>query len=296
MSPRSSVAVLGAIVALTASACGGAASGPRPIVLGGIPDQDVRVLEERFGGIADALTEQVGITFEYRPATSYPALVTAFQNGEVLLGWFGGLTGVQARLAVPGAAAVAQRPIDREFRSVFIVGAAVDADELLDLAGLRFTFGSESSTSGHLMPRHFLQQAGIDADEDFDGRPGFTGSHDKTWKLVEAGSFEAGALNAAVWRSAVEDGEVDTSRVRAVATTPAYPDYHWVLHPDVDDRYGEGTSDAIIQTLLAMSAGDGDDVAATLELFGTDRFVPAADDDYTEIERVARDLGLVVGG
>jgi phosphonate transport system substrate-binding protein len=296
MSPRSSVAGLVAIVALAASACsGGAATSPRPIVLGGIPDQDVRVLEERFGGIADALTEQVGIPFEYRPATSYPALVTAFQNGEVLLGWFGGLTGVQARLAVPGAAAVAQRPIDREFRSVFIVGADVDADELLDLAGLRFTFGSESSTSGHLMPRHFLQQAGIDPDEDLDGRPGFTGSHDKTWKLVEAGSFEAGALNAAVWRSAVADGEVDTSRVRAIATTPTYPDYHWVLHPDVDDRYGEGTSDAIVQALLAMSPDDGDDVAATLELFATDRFVPAADDDYTEIERVARDLGLIVG-
>jgi phosphonate transport system substrate-binding protein len=302
MFPRAAAAVLVAALSLSVPACaaaGGASdagSGAEPIVIGGIPDQDVRVLEERFGGVADALSEQVGIPFEYRPATSYPALVAAFQNGDVLLGWFGGLTGVQARLAVPGAEAVAQRPIDREFRSVFIVGADVEAEDVTDLAGLRFTFGSESSTSGHLMPRHFLEQAGIDADEDFDGRPGFSGSHDKTWKLVEAGSFEAGALNEAVWRSAVENGEVDTSRVRAVATTPTYPDYHWVLHPAVDERYGDGTSQAIVQALLSMSAEDGEQVAATLELFTTDRFVPAEGDDYTEIERVARELGLLVGG
>ncbi len=287
-----------ALVAFTASGCSdaGAKDEPRAIVLGGIPDQDVRVLEERFGGIAEGLTERVGIPFEYRPATSYAALVTAFQNGDVLFGWFGGLTGVQARLAVPGAEAVAQRPIDTEFRSVFIVGRDVQADTVADLAGLRFTFGSESSTSGHLMPRHYLREAGVDPEEDFDGRPGFSGSHDKTWKLVEAGSFEAGALNAAVWESAVEEGEVDTTRLRVVAGTPPYVDYHWVLHPEVDERYGEGTSQRIVTALLEMSAEDGGEVAEALELFGTDRFIPAQDDDYADIEAIARDLGLVTGG
>ncbi|MBW3657546.1 MAG: putative selenate ABC transporter substrate-binding protein [Actinobacteria bacterium] len=283
------------VVVLAVAGCSGADAGdePRPLVLGGIPDQDVRVLEERFGGIAEALTERVGIPFEYRPATSYAAVVTAFQNGDVLLGWFGGLTGVQARLAVPGAEAVAQRPIDQDFRSVFIVGQDVEAETLTDLAGLRFTFGSESSTSGHLMPRHFLRQEGLDPDEDFDGRPGYSGSHDKTWKLVEAGSFEAGALNAAVWDAAVEAGEVDTGRVRALTQTPPYVDYHWVLHPDVDERYGEGTSERIIEALLSMSAEDGAVVAEALALFETDRFIPAHDDDYAQIETVARDLGLI---
>lgn len=297
MRSRWRLAAVLAAVAVAASGCSGADAdeGRRPIVLGGIPDQDVRVLEERFGGIAAALTDEVGIPFEYRPATSYAALVTAFQNGDVLLGWFGGLTGVQARLAVPGADAVAQRPIDTRFRSVFVVGADVEAEALTDLAGLRFTFGSESSTSGHLMPRHFLRQEGIDPDGDFEGRPGFSGSHDKTWKLVEAGSFEAGALNASVWESAVEEGEVDTTRVRALAVTPTYVDYHWVMHPDIDDRYGDGTSQRIVAALLSMSVEDGDEVAETLELFETDRFIPADESDYAEIEAVGRDLGLITG-
>ena len=39
------------------------------------------------------------------------------------LAWFGGLTGVQARNVVPEAEAIAQRPMDKEFHSVFIAGA-----------------------------------------------------------------------------------------------------------------------------------------------------------------------------
>ena len=169
--------------ALALSACAGGsgdgeadsvAGGEQPtLVIGGIPDQELTLLEERFNGIADLLSEEVGIPVRYQPSTDYAALVTAFANGDVTLGWFGGLTGVQARLETPGAHAVAQRPIDRRFRSVFIAGTGVDAGDPADLAGTRFTFGSESSTSGHLMPRSFLGEAGIDPDTDFDGPPGY---------------------------------------------------------------------------------------------------------------------------
>lgn len=293
------LAVLGLIV----SACGGggadaadgegASSVAGPLVIGGIPDQDVSLLEERFDGIADYLTREVGIPFEYRPATSYAAVVTAFEQGDVLLGWFGGLTGVQARLAVPDAHAVAQRPRDREFHSVFIVGAELEAAALADLAGRSFTFGSESSTSGHLMPRFFLGEAGIAPETDFDGLPGYSGSHDKTWKLVETGTFEAGVLNEAVWQAAVEDGAVDTTRVRVLETTPPYVDYHWVLQPDIDATYGAGTGQRIVDALLAMGSSAETQDAATLALFDTDAFIPTDNDAYLDIERVARELDLV---
>lgn len=288
-------ALLAVIVLATACGeAGGAEDGQqRPLLIGGIPDQDVSVLEQRFGGVADVLEREVGIPVEYRESTSYAALVTAFRNGDVPFGWFGGLTGVQARLAVEDAHAVAQRPVDREFHSVFVVGPDVEADGLDDLEGLSFTFGSESSTSGHLMPRHFLREAGVDAETAFDGVPNYSGSHDKTWKLVEAGSYQAGALNEAVWDRAVAEGEVDPEQVRVVARTPAYYDYHWVAHPVIDQRYGEGTTDEIVEALLTMHRSDGDRAQEVLELFGADRFVPTADANYEAIADVARDLGLI---
>lgn len=284
-----------AALALLLSGCGGAsADRPEPLLVGGIPDQDVAVLEERFGGLAEYLSAEVGVPVRYQPSTDYAAVVTAFAQGDIMLGWFGGLTGVQARLETPGAQAVAQRPIDSAFRSVFIVRADDPAEGIEDLAGRAFTFGSESSTSGHLMPRSFLTEAGIDPDADFAGRPGYSGSHDKTWKLVEAGSFQAGVLNESVWDRAVEQGQVDTSRVRELQRTPPYVDYHWVVHPEIDEVYGAGTTERLVGALLRMDEAGGD-APRILELFEDTEFVETRNSNYDEIEQVARSLGLVRG-
>lgn len=57
------------------SAGGGSSSGT--LYMGGIPDQDVAILEERFNLLADYLTEATGMNVEYLPSTDYAAVVTA---------------------------------------------------------------------------------------------------------------------------------------------------------------------------------------------------------------------------
>ncbi len=161
---------------------------------------------------------------EYIPSADYAAVVTAFSQGNLDLVFFGGLTGVQARLLNQGAQAVAQREDDAEFHSKFIARSDLKAeslDDLADVAGeLTITFGSESSTSGHLMPRFFLSRAGLDPDSAFKSPPNYSGSHDLTWRLVESGAFDIGALNEEVWERAVREGSVDTGKVRVLETTP----------------------------------------------------------------------------
>lgn len=262
------------------------------LIIGGIPDEEVSILETRFGGVARYLSHETGLDVKYQPSISYAALVTAFEHGDVGLAWFGGLTGVQARIAAPGAEAFAQRPRDREFRSVFIVGKGSSAASLQQLKGLSFTFGSESSTSGHLMPRYVMVEAGIDPERDLKGKPSYSGSHDKTWKLVEAGTFDAGVLNQAVWDRAVEQGQVNTTRVRPILVTPPYFDYHWVIGPGIDKVYGDGTAARIKKALLSMNGKDPDN-ARTLELFQTDSFIATNNENYAAIESTARRLGLI---
>ena len=103
---------------------------------------------------------------------------------------------------------------------MFIKRKGLDFTGLAELEGRTFTFGSESSTSGYLMPLFFLGEAGVGVADlkSFS----FSSSHDTTWKLVEAGSFDAGALNAAIWEQRVAAGEVDLAKVEAFFTTPAY--------------------------------------------------------------------------
>ena len=274
------------------AACSSGDGGSREtLYIGGIPDQDTALLVRRFDGIADYLGDRLDVSAKYVPSVDYAAVVTGFRNNDIHLAWFGGLTGVQARSAVPGAEAIAQRPIDAEFRSVFVVQKNTAAATLEELKGLTFTFGSESSTSGHLMPRHFLVSAGVDPEEDFNGLPNFSGSHDRTWKLVESGAFQAGGLSESVWSRAVSEGRVDLSKVRVLQTTPSYFDYNWTVRPDLDKSFGAGFSSKLKAALLDMGADPA--LRETLQLFGSDLFIATNNDKYKAIEDVASHLGMV---
>lgn len=257
--------------------------------IGAIPDQDASKLNRSFGELEKYLSEKTGLKVEYVPSTDYAALVTAFERGEMHLAWFGGLTGVQARNVVPGAQAIAQRPMDQEFHSVFITQKNIDAKNLQDLKGLSFTFGSESSTSGHLMPRYFLTQEGIDATKDFDSAPNFSGSHDKTWKLVESGAFEAGVLNESVWKSAVDEGKVDLNKVKVAYVTPSYYDYHWTVNDNIDKEFGEGTTNKIKDAILSLNSEN----STIMEVFQSDKFIETKNENYEKIHSVAKELGMI---
>ncbi len=274
-------------------ACGGAQGAP-VLKVGGIPDQDASRLARRYQVFADYLSRELGVPVQYVPSVDYAAVVTAFAQGDLQLAFFGGLTGVQARLQNPGARAIAQREHDAKFHSKFIVRNGLVMDSLEDLkaqaSGLTMTFGSESSTSGHLMPRHFLAEAGIDADRDFRSLPNFSGSHDLTWQLLESGSFDVGALNEDVWNRAVRSGRADTNKVREFYTTPDYFDYNWTARPELDQVYGQGFTGEIQRALLKLNPRDHGDI---LDLFSTQRFIESDSGNYRAIEQAARDLGIV---
>lgn len=256
--------------------------------IGAIPDLNAADLARGYDDFAKYLSEETGLTVEYVPSVDYAALVTAFERGEIHLAWFGGLTGVQARAAVPEAEAIAQRPQDAEFKSVFIQQKGLGLKDLEDLKDVSFSFGSESSTSGHLMPRFFMQEAGINPDTDLNGAPNYSGSHDKTYKLVESGAFEAGAVNIQYWEKAVAENAVDLDKVEAFYTTPTYYDYNWTIN-NVDEIFGEGTKQKIKDTLLSIEKDD----SLVMELLSAEKFIETNNSNYEAIREVALKLGLI---
>lgn len=256
--------------------------------IGGIPDQNASKLNRRLEELAEYIGEKTNLEVEYIPTVDYSALVTAFERGEIQLAWFGGLTGVQARSVTPNSEAIAQRPRDQEFHSVFIAQKKLKITQLSDIKGKRFTFGSESSTSGHLMPRFFMGENNVDADKDLDGAPNYSGSHDKTWKLVESGAFEVGALNEAVWESAVTQNKVDLDKVDVFYTTPAYYDYNWTIN-NVDPVFGPGTKEKVKAALLSI----GSDKKEIMDLFQTEKFIESKNENYDAISSVAKKLHII---
>ncbi|MEM6501539.1 MAG: putative selenate ABC transporter substrate-binding protein [Cyanobacteria bacterium P01_C01_bin.89] len=267
------------------------------LTLGAIPDEDPERLQRQYQLLSDYLSAELGVPVEYKPVTDYAAAVTGFKTGDLELVWFGALTGVQARLQVPDAEAIAQRQIDTEFTSVFIAntGAGLSelssVEELATLKGKTFTFGSESSTSGRLMPQAFLEKAGVSL-EDFKGEAGFAGDHDKTIKVVEAGSYEVGALSSSTWNKRTEANEVDLDQVQLIFETPAYFNYHWVLNPVLKEQFGDDIGDRILAAFEKLDPSNPDH-KEILDLFGAERFIPTANENYNDVESVGRVIGKI---
>jgi phosphonate transport system substrate-binding protein len=280
------------VVALAAMLAAGAAQAQQAtLVFTAIPDEDETRLVERFTQYAKYFEGKLGVPVKYLPVKSYPAAVTAFTNNQVQFAWFGGLTGVQARLAVPGSQAIAQGAEDLEFKSYVIAHASTglkpSTEFPKDIAGKTFTFGARASTSGRLFPEHFIRQAlGKDPEKVF-SRVGYSGDHSRTIRLVQSGAYQVGVLNHLVWDQEVKSGKVDTNVVSVIWETPTYPDYHWVARGDIDKTFGAG----FMQKLQAAIVGVDD--PKLLAVFDRKKFIPAKNDDYKVIEEVGKLTGLI---
>jgi phosphonate transport system substrate-binding protein len=271
-----------------------ASASAETFVFTAIPDQDETKLVERFKGVADYLSRELDVDVRYVPVKSYAAAVSAFRNNQVQLAWFGGLSGVQARRLVPGSEAIAQGVEDQAFQTYFIANTSTGiepADELAsledELRGKTFTFGSKGSTSGRLMPEFYIRDVFEAAPDEFFSRVGFSGNHTRTLRLVEAGTYQVGALNFQVWENEVANGNVDTDAVQVIWETPPYPDYQWTIRGDVNERFGDGFKQRVTEALVNM------DDPELLKSFPRSGFIPASNDDYEPIRTTAEEIGIL---
>ena len=76
-------------------------SNPKVLKVGAIPDQNQNVLDKRFNLFSKELSKQLDVEVQYIPVINYVAAVTGFRTKDLDLVWFGGLSGVQARLQTP---------------------------------------------------------------------------------------------------------------------------------------------------------------------------------------------------
>jgi len=252
-----------------------------------IPDENPTELQRKFSKVAAYLEKEVGVKVQYTAVTDYAAVVEALAAKKIDMAWLGGFTFVQARLRTGNAIPIVQRAEDEKFTSKFIASATSGIKGLPDLKGKNFTFGSVSSTSGHLMPRYFLLENNINPEKDF-RRVAFSGAHDATALQVESGRVDAGALNASVWEKLVREKKVDTDKVKVIWTTPPYYDYNWTVRGDLDPVVVKKLTAAFLK-LDPKNPADKE----LLDLQRASKFVPTRPENYKGIEQAARSAGLL---
>ena len=252
-----------------------------------IPDESPTELQRKFSRVAAYLAQETGMKVEYTAVTDYAAVVEGLAARKVDLAWLGGFTFVQVRLRTGNAIPIAQRAEDEKFTSKFIASSASGINKLADLKGKNFTFGSVSSTSGHLMPRFFLLQNKLNPEKDFK-RVAYSGAHDATALQVESGRVEAGVLNASVWDKLLQEKKVDTGKVKVIWTTPPYYDYNWTVRGDLDPALVKKLTAAFLKLDPKNPAHK-----ELLDLQRASRFIATRPEHYKGIEAAARSAGLL---
>ena len=275
--------------ALLACAIGGAslAQAQGSLKVSAIPDEAPSVLLRNFTPLGRYLERETGVKMVWTPVNDYPAVVEAMVAKKIDLAWLGGVTFVQVRARTGSAIPIVQREEDEKSTSKIIASTASGIARLAGLKGKNFAFGSASSTSGHLMPRYFLKQSGIEPERDFK-RIAFSGAHDATAAWVESGRVEAGALNASVWDKLVAERKVESAKVKVIYTTPPYPDYNWTVRGELDAALVNRLSAAFLK--LERSNPQHKEI---LDLQRAARFVPTRAENYRTIEAVGRETGII---
>ena len=253
-----------------------------------IPEEVATEQVRKFTPLASYLEKKLGVKVEFTPVSDYPAAVEALVNKKVELVWFGGFTHVQAQLRSGGKIVpIAQREEDTKFQSVFIAKTDSGIKALADLKGKQISFGSQSSTSGHLMPRHFLLQAQINPEKDF-RRIAYSGAHDATIASVVSGKVDAAALDITVWRKFVAENKVDTKAVNVFYTTPTFFNYNWSMHTDSSAELRQRVQRALLE--LDGSTPEGREI---LQLNRATRYIPTSPENYKGLEAAGRSAGLI---
>ena len=283
-------------ILLAASVAGAALLGPagapaaeqlKELRVSAIPDENPNELMRIYTPFADYLTKELGIPVKYTNVVDYAATVEGLAAKKLDMVWYGGFTFVQARRRTGNAIPVVSRQEDLEFHSKFITRKGSGIKSLADLKGKSFSFGSVSSTSGHLMPRYFLMQNGIVPERDFKN-VAFSGAHDATALWVESGKVDAGALNEAVWDKLVQTRKVDLTKVEVFWTTPPYVDYVWTVRGDLDPHLVGKIAEAFTKL-----RADNPEQKKLLDLQRTKRYVRVKPEDFKPTEEAAIAAGLL---
>jgi phosphonate transport system substrate-binding protein len=246
--------------------------------IGSLPDQNKSILRAKYQPLLNYLNSHTGLKSNLLIPESYEQLLQWFDEGKVDIALFGGVTYVKARLknkAVP----LVMRDVDGRFKSVAVVSANNTAKSLRDLKGASLAFGSRLSTSGHFMPRYFLQQDNIDLETFFD-KIEYSGAHDLTAEWVRDGNVEVGMLNASVAAEMFRDGRLTKDKVKILWESPPYADYVWAIQPDISEQQRTSIRNAF------MLMNQNTENIALLQNLGANYYIPASHEDFSDLERI----------
>lgn len=245
------------------------------IYFGVIPRYNPMLMYRSYQPLMDYLTEHTSYHFEMKLARNYTEAVKLMRTGVTPIASLGDVTFVEAFHLF--AAIPILKPLNADgnpyYRSIIILPEDSPLRSLQDLRGKTFAFGDSHSTSGNLIPRHYLYRHGITLFDlgSYENLP----SHDAVVKAVLKHQVDAGAVKDVVARRYERHG------LRFLESSELIPSVPIVVRPDAPEPLVR----EVKQALLAIDVRDPQ-MAERLKSWDPEfshGFVEASLEDYRQV-------------
>ncbi len=253
--------------------------------IGVLPDENKEKLLQRYTPLCEYISKQIGVPYDLVIPKSYSDLSDLFHEQKVDLVYFGGYTFVKAH-TLDAAVPLVMRDVDISSTSYFLAKTDSPLQKLADFKGMKFSFGSWISTSGHLMPRYFLKEMEL-VPENFFCEVSYSGKHELTAEWVAEGRVDLGVANQMVIETMYKDGRLNINDVRIIWQTPPYPDYVWALSPSIKKNMQIKIRDAFLS--LSKTNSFHSEILAGV---GATSFLPCGINEFTKLKMVIDELSL----
>jgi phosphonate transport system substrate-binding protein len=285
---------------LTLTGCGGTAQSdtstetasatcPNGEIKFGIePYEDPAKLKPAYDVLASALSKKLDCPVSVKVVEDYAAEVLAMRNGKLDLGQFGPLGYVFADTKAGAEPLVSFGTAEKEL-STYTAGIWVPKDSPIqaigDLKGKSLALGSVGSTSGDVLPRFSLREAGIaDADLTMD----YTGGHPEALLALTNGKVDAAQINSQTLATAVAEGTFKQDDYRQVWSSDPIPNDPITVRGDADPAFKKAVKDAF----LTLDPADIAKVGAFLDVTPPGPLLEVTKENYTPLFDLANTMGL----
>ncbi len=253
------------------------------INFGVIPAESATSIQDATKPFSDALSKEVCKPVNLFVGTNYTSIITAMVSKKADVASFGPLSYILA--ADKGNAEAILRalaPANKadHYYSYIITTPKTGIKTLDDLKGKTFSFTDPASTSGNLVPRYTLKNAGIDPDKDL--KATYVGSHDLSLAAVLGGKVQAGAVASDTYDKLLQQGKFKDSDIVKVTQSFAIPEGPIAVRKDMS----QSDKDAIQAAFLDITD------PAALKAISAGGFIKDTDKSYDPIRDVAKKLGL----
>jgi phosphonate transport system substrate-binding protein len=263
---------------------------PASITIGVLPDVNSQKIKQNYQPFIEYLEDYVGIKFKLAIPDDYQDLVTQFRDKKVDLALFGGLTLIKS-VKFNHAEALVTREIDTRFTSWFITQNDSTNTKLDDFYGKDLIFGSQLSTSGHLMPRYFLQKMFGQPVESYFNAVSFSGSHENTILKIALKKGDLGVVNSQVAQAMLKDGSVTDNQIKKIWESPPYMDYCWAVNNKLPLQLKIKLRDAFLN--LSITNPKHKEILNNLN---AKIFLPADIREFSRLKTIAMNLKLLNKG